>query len=496
MTQPYLRRSRVLPAVLAVLVIAAALASLLWWRGSDERDGAALRTATVDRGDVRVVVAAAGNLAAVSTVDVGTQVSGQLIDLPGDFNQQVQAGDVIARIDPQPFEGRLQQARADLASAQAGLASAQAQLAEARQLRAQAERELQRRHSIQARGLISAADVDAAEVAVEQTAARVQVAQAAIRSAEAGVAQRRAALENAEFDLERTVIRSPVNGVVIARNVSRGQTVAASLQTPVLFQIAEDLSQMQIVLAIDEADVGQVRPGQAARFNVDAYPQRTFRGVVEQVRLAATNVSNVITYPVVIAVANEDLTLLPGMTANAEIEISSRRDVLRIPNAALRFAPSADPGTPFGPASSGRTTAPAEAPGGPAAWVAELSSELSLDDTQQRRLQELLAVGRDGAGANGERSDPTQLEQRRRERFEQVLATFTQELDPAQQAALAQWQQRRAQTRAATVYVPERGTPAPRRVRLGIGDGQFTELVAGPLAAGDAVVTGYAAPGR
>jgi HlyD family secretion protein len=390
----------------------------------------------------------------------------------------------------------VQQARADLASTEAGLASARAQRNETRQLRAQAERELERRRPIQARGLISAADLDAAEVAVENARARVEVADAGVRSAEAAVAQRRAALENAEFDLARTEIRSPVDGVIIARTVSRGQTVAASLQTPVLFSIAEDLAQMQIELAIDEADVGQVKPGQAVRFTVDAYPRREFRGSVEQVRLAATNVSNVITYPVVIAVDNSDLTLLPGMTANAEIEISARRDVLRIPNAALRFAPPTPPRAAGAPVGGPRPAADATA-GNRSGWADELPARLALDDSQQARLRELLAAGRGGGrpgGEGAERADPAQLEQRMRARRDQLLEVLAVELNDAQRAALAQWREEQAQTRMVRVHVPVAGVPEPRRVRIGIGDAQYTELVDGPLAEGDRVVTGYAAP--
>jgi HlyD family secretion protein len=494
--------SRRLPIAIAVVAVVA-LALFAWWRaGAGGDPAAALRTAEVDRGDVRVLVAASGNLAAVSTVEVGTQVSGQLIDLPGDFNLRVTAGDVIARIDPQPFEGRVQQARADLASAQAALASARAQRVEAQQLQQQALRELERRRSVQARGLISVVDLEASEVALQQAEARMHVTAAGIRTAEASVAQRQAALENASFDLARTEIRSPVDGVIIARNVSRGQTVAASLQTPVLFSIAEDLAQMQIVLAIDESDVGQVKPGQVARFTVDAFPRREFRGVVEQVRLAATNVSNVITYPVVIAVDNSDLTLLPGMTANAEIEISARRDVLRLPNAALRFAPA----TVAGAGGTPRDGRPGAAGGPPrASWADDLARKLSLNDAQQARLQELLAAGRGGgrppgAGGSmsggGERPDPAVIEKRMRERMDAVLGALEPELTAEQLQALSAWREQQAQTRMVQVHVPVGGVAEPRRVRVGIGDAQYTELVDGPLQEGDRVVTGYAAPPR
>jgi HlyD family secretion protein len=463
----------------AVLLLAGAA---LVWRGGGERGVESLRTAPVERGDLRVLVAASGNLAAVSMVEVGTQVSGQLIELTGDFNQRVSAGQVIARIDPQPFQGRVEQARADLASAQAALTSARAQQGEARQLQAQAERERQRRKTLQARGLIAAVELDASEVALEQAGARLQVTAAGIRSAEAGVAQRRAALENAEFDLARSEIRSPVDGVIIARNVERGQTVAASLQTPVLFSIAEDLTKMQIVLAIDEADVGQLSAGQPVRFGVDAFPARQFRGAVEQVRLAASNVANVITYPVVVAVDNADLSLLPGMTANAEIEISARRDVLRVPNAALRFSPAGAPPVARGGGGAPRT-----------AIADELVERLQLDAAQQADLQARMAAGRGASGgAAGGRPDPAAAA----ERLEQVLDGLQPPLSALQRDALREWQEVRRQGRMATVYVLQGGEPQPRRVRIGISDGQYSELLAGPLVEGERLVTGYAAPPR
>jgi HlyD family secretion protein len=219
---------------------------------------------------------------------------------------------------------------------------------------------------------------------------------------------------------------------------------------------------------------------------------------VQQVRLAASNVSNVITYPVVIAVDNADLALLPGMTANAEIEISARRDVLRLPNAALRFAPAtvarsrgAVEQTQRGPSAGGAS------PRG--AWADDLSARLQLSDAQQARLQELLAAGRGGGRAGmpgGERPDPALIERMMRERMNTVLDAFAAELSVEQQAALADWQAQQAQTRMVTVHVPDGGQAQPRRVRIGIGDAQYTELVDGPLGEGDPVVVGYAAPAR
>lgn len=296
---------------LIAVVVIALLAFGLWQvLGGNGEPAARYRTAAVDRSDLRVAISATGALRALSTVDVGSQVSGQILSVEVDFNDRVQAGQVIARIDPATFEARLNQTRADLASARASLNEAIA-------ARRNAEADYERKRELAERQLIARSELDQALAARDQARARVG-------SAEAAVLQRQAAVDNAELDLSNTVLRSPVDGVVLNRAVEPGQTVAASFQTPVLFQIAEDLSQMLIELTIDESDVGQLREGQPVRFTVDAFPGREFAGRVKQVRLSATNTQNVITYPVIVAVDNPDGSLLPGMTANAEIEVSAR----------------------------------------------------------------------------------------------------------------------------------------------------------------------------
>jgi HlyD family secretion protein len=301
------------------------------------------------------VVAASGTLNAVTTVQVGTQVSGQIAEIHADFNTQVKKDQVIARIDPQSFELRVNQARADLDAARSAVAVAEsslaAQKAEAARVKvnlADAERDLARRKTLVEKNFISPAELDKVRTVYEATReqaraveAQVGVAASQIASAQAAVKQREALLRQAQVDLDRTIIRAPVNGTVILRNVDAGQTVAASLQAPVLFTIAQDLRDMQVEAAIDEADVGRLRVGQDATFTVDAFPRRAFTGQIRQIRKSPVNVQNVISYTVIISAANPEQALLPGMTANVRVVVDKRENVLKVPNAALRFRPAA-----------------------------------------------------------------------------------------------------------------------------------------------------------
>ena len=306
----------IVPVVLFAIVALAAW----WYLGRGETDDAGgYRTGAVERGEIRTAISATGTLSATATIEVGTQVSGTLQSVDVDFNDSVGKDQVIARIDPSTFQARMDQALASLSSTRAGLNEAHA-------VARNAELDYTRKSDLVKRQLIARAEADQARAARDQARARIVSANAQVRQQQANV-------DSARLDLEKTVIRSPVEGVVLLRSVEAGQTVAASLQTPVLFKIAGDLRKMEIVLAIDEADIGQVREGQTARFTVDAFPDRNFSGRVKQVRLAATNTANVITYPVVVEVANPDQSLLPGMTANAEIEVSRRSNVLSVPNA-------------------------------------------------------------------------------------------------------------------------------------------------------------------
>lgn len=352
--------------MLLVLLLALLAGGGWWWFSRGGGSAVQYRTATIERGNLQATVSASGAVNPVTQVSVGTQVSGQVRDVFVDFNSEVKAGQLIAQIDPQTLEYRLNSSLADLdaanaavAIAQANAASARANVSRARTDLAEAQRSHERNLSLVAQGFIAQSEADrtraalaSAQESLKAVEALVGVSEAQIASARANVKQREAAVSQARVDLSRTRITSPVDGIVIKRTVERGQTVAASLQAPELFVIAQNLSEMQVDASIDEADVGRIRPGQKATFTVDAFPGRTFEGQVRQVRKAATNVSNVITYIAVVGFANGDSRLLPGMTANVRVVTDQRENVLKVPNAALRVrlpGPEAGNGAASGP---------------------------------------------------------------------------------------------------------------------------------------------------
>ena len=322
-----------------------------WWA---QRGGSAevqYRTGKIERGDLLASVAASGAVTPVSLVTVGTQVSGQIRDVLVDFNTEVKAGQLLAQIDPESFEYRVRSAQADVDAARAAVLTAQANLlaTQTQVSRAQvdlneAQRSQDRTLSLVEKQFIAQSEGDKARAlvntsaeALKATQAQVGVSQAQVSAAKANVSQRDSALAQARIDLARTKITSPVNGIVIKRTIERGQTVASSLQAPELFVIAQNLSDMQVEAAIDESDVGRLVVGQKATFTVDAFPGQTFQGAVQQVRKAALNVANVVTYVAVIRFSNADGRLMPGMTANVRIVTEERKQVLKVPNAALRL---------------------------------------------------------------------------------------------------------------------------------------------------------------
>jgi len=310
-------------AIISAIIIGVAVAGffLLRGRGNELQFG----TDKVVRGDIEMAVTATGTVNPVTTVLVGTQVSGTIKNIYVDFNSPVKKGQLIARIDPALFEAQVNQARANLFAAKANLEKAEATLVDTK-------RTMERNKELLAKNLIAQSDLDTAETNYE-------TAKASVSAAKSQIAQNEAALSSAETNLFYTKIESPVDGIVVSRNVDVGQTVAASFQTPTLFSIAQDLTKMQIDTNVAEADIGNVRVGQDVEFTVDAYSDITFKGRVWQVRNAPITVQNVVTYDVVIQVANPELKLKPGMTANVSIIISLKKDVLKIPNAALRFKP-------------------------------------------------------------------------------------------------------------------------------------------------------------
>ncbi len=300
-------------------------------------------TSKTERGDIHDVVEATGTIDAVTTVQVGSQVSGTIAKLNADFNTRVKKGQVIALIDPSLFQGALLQAKADLADAQANAATAKANLEKAKAAVEQTQSDFQRTDALTKEGVMSAQQLDVSRANNDSAQAAVAAADAQVKQALAQVQQKKAALEVAQTNLEHTIITAPIDGVVTARNVDVGQTVAASLQAPTLFNIAQDLTKMYVYAKTDESDVGQMKVGQPVTFKVDAFPKDTFHGQVVQVRMNPTTVQNVVTYDTVIEFSNPEMKLFPGMTAYVTIPVASAIDVLRVPNGALRFKPDMKP---------------------------------------------------------------------------------------------------------------------------------------------------------
>jgi HlyD family secretion protein len=300
-------------------------------------------TATVERGDIHDVVEATGTINAVITVQVGSQVSGTISKLFVDFNSRVHKGDLVALIDPALFKGALEQATADLENARANLIAARANLEKAQAALVQTKADYDRTIGLTKDGVLSQQQLDLAKANYDSANAGVAGARATVTQAEAQVSQKEAALAVAQTNLNYTVIRSPIDGTVVARNVDVGQTVAASLQAPTIFTIAQDLKKMQVYAKTDESDVGNIKVGKEVTFKVDAFPKEAFRGVVSQVRMNATTVQNVVTYDTIIDFANPELKLFPGMTAYVTIPVATVQNVLKLPNTALRYKPPMEP---------------------------------------------------------------------------------------------------------------------------------------------------------
>ena len=494
-----------LKIALAVALLFGAAAGTVWLQQRNGDEGASYRLAKLERGPLTAVVAASGTLNAVTTVQVGSQISGQVKEIYADFNSPVKQDQVIARIDPATFELRVNQARADLdaahsavAVARSGLAAQQAEVGRVKVTLAEALRDFERKKSLVDKNYISGAELDKSRSLAEATReqlkaveAQIQVNLAQVQSALATVKQRESLLKQAQVDLERTIIRAPVDGTVILRNVDAGQTVAASLQAPVLFTIARDLRDMQVEAAIDEADVGRLRAGQAATFTVDAFPRRSFSGEIVQIRKSPVNTQNVISYTVVISARNPDLSLLPGMTANVRIVVEHRDGALKAPNAALRFRPT-------GTAEQKPAAEPAPQQAGAQAlqqFRQRLGEELKPDAAQQARLEELFAELRRKVAQL--REEPDEAARRRlgeRARAE-LRARIGELLRPEQKGAYERLLREfgaRGQAVAGRVWVLQAGTPKPVEVQLGLSDGTSTELLGASLAEGAEVIVGLA----
>jgi HlyD family secretion protein len=328
---------RAIIGLLIVGAVGAGAGAIYVRRGGPEVQ---VQTSPITRGDIVDTVGATGTLQAVTTVQVGSQVSGNIQWLGADFNSIVKKSQVIARLDPSLFEAQLQQARANLNQTRANLVKAQSDLERTKVQLTDAQQKYTRAKELAARNLLPQSDLDAAKIAVDTAQASLASQEATVTQAQAAVTQSQASVNQNQVNLDHTIITAPIDGIVTQRSVDVGQTVAASMQAPTLFIIAADLTKMQVNANIDEADVGRIRPGQHVTFHVDAYPTDNFEGTVSQIRLQPVVVSNVTTYGTVIDVPNVQLKLKPGMTANVKVEIAKRTDALRIPNSALRFRPT------------------------------------------------------------------------------------------------------------------------------------------------------------
>ena len=396
----------------AGIIVVAGLGAWYFVRGRNGgQEAGKYKTVVVDRGDVAMTVTATGTISAVTTVQVGSQVSGIIAALYADFNTPVTKGQLLAELDPTPFEATVEQRRADVAQADVRLANARSQL--------------RRQEQLLAKQLVAQADFDQAKADFDALTAQI--------------VQVKAALLQAQTNLGYTRIRSPIDGVVVDRQYDVGQTVAASFQAPTLFTIAQDLTKMQVQADVDQSDIGRIRVGQTAKFTVDAYPEEEFVGAITQVRLNATVNQNVVTYPVIVGVANGEQKLRPKMTADLSVEVDRVKEVLRIPNAALRFRPAEQESG--GAGRTNRGGAPAGSPGDPAA--------------------------RTGAAGGG-------------------FAAAAQGLSGGRRGVEAEkgWQ---------NVYrLGADGKLGKVSVRTGLSDGRFSEVLEGELAAGDAIVVGLA----
>ncbi|MGZ4827761.1 MAG: efflux RND transporter periplasmic adaptor subunit [Terriglobales bacterium] len=326
--------------IVAVILVAVVLFAAF---GLNRKDKTQYFTARVERGDVRAVVDATGTINAVTSVQVGSQVSGNIYKLHADFNSKVKRGQLIAEIEPSLFQGALLQAKADYENARANVAAAKANLEKAKATLDQTKADYERTSGLTRQGVLSQQQLDLAKANYDSAVAAVSAADAQVTQAVAQVAQRKAAVEVAQTNLNHTYIYAPIDGTVVNRAIDVGQTVAASLQAPTLFTIAQDLTKMQVYTKTDESDVGQIRVGQKVSFKVDAFPRETFNGMVSQIRMNPTTVQNVVTYDTIIDFDNPELKLFPGMTAYVTIPVASAHDVEKVPNGALRYTPDMKP---------------------------------------------------------------------------------------------------------------------------------------------------------
>lgn len=496
----------------AVLVLAV-LVALAWYLFGSQGPPPSYETGVVSRGPVRLSVSSSGTVSPINTVTVGSQVSGLITQVLVDFNSPVKRGQLVALIDPATLQSKLRSAEADLQVQQATIYSNEVQVSNAQVTLDQAQRDFERTKALADQGLLATNDLEKAHNALDQASNQLKIANATLNNARAQLVKVQASVDQARIDLARSEIRSPVDGVVIERDVDVGQTVAAAMTAPVLFKIARDLARIQIETKVDEADIGTVQSASRATFTVDAYPDRNFEGRIVQVRINGTPVANVVTYSVMVQADNPGLQLLPGMTANVRLITAERADTLRLPNLALRFRPEGEagaasvvgngplPGTPG--SSIGLRPLPALTP--------ELMAKLGLSERQRAQVPAALAaanariradLARNAGGGNplgnnapnfrrlfAKPEDDAPLN---RQRVLNALAVVMSEAQLQQYQALAIGQLERT----ARVWVPGRdGRPEAREVRVGLADDNYSELLAG-LAEGEAVLVRARAAGK
>jgi len=501
-SQPIRRKRRISRPLVAVLVLLGVVAAgAAAWQLRAKSPKEPYRTASLERGAITRSVSASGTLQALVTVEVGSQISGQIRQVLVDFNDQVKKGQVLAVLDPQTYESRVAQGQADIAAGAAALRQAEAQAAQARA-------DYDRKKTLVAQGIYSPSVLDLAQAAYLNTAAGVEAQRAR-------VGQSQAALRSTRVDLSRTVIVAPIDGVVVDRQIEPGQTVAASLQAPVLFRIAQDLSKVEVKISIDEADIGQVQEGQRVRFTVDAFPDDNFEGIVTQVRKQPVTEQNVVAYVVMAEADNPSGRLLPGMTANADIILETRPNVLKAPVSALRWTPAGaaqQPGRPgfggppgmgggpvmVGPGGPGGRGPGGGGQGGGRGMMAQLGKQLGLDAGQQKaweaiqaemRPQVMAAFSAAGGDRKAAREAVRKINDAAFKKLEGVLKPEQKTKLAALRAAFAEGRGRRGGA-AGVLWVLRDGKPQPVPVRTGATDGSFTEITASALKPGDQVITG------
>jgi HlyD family secretion protein len=476
--------------LLLLAIIAGAVAyQNNYWQTSTS-NGLEVQTVVAALGNVQRMVSTSGTVKALVTLLVGSQLSGQITELNADFNSEVKKNQVIARIDPRTFETRVNEAAAVVSVASASIILQEATLTRAKATLENIQRELQRNQSLITKNLVAESALDNSRAAYQVAKADVAIAQAQLENAKATLQQRQAALETARIDLERTYIRSPINGIVVDRSVDVGQTVAASLSAPIIFTIAQDLREVRIEAQVDEADIGQISSSDSVAFTVDAYQNKSFKGTIEQIRLAPTKIQNVVTYTVIISAKNPDKSLLPGMTANVEIVTGERKNVLVLPNEVLRFRPNET----ITKALIRESSAKGGGAGRREQLLNTLKTELGLSPDELGKVQAALekafsqrppsapsdssnAGGDSSAGGGGGGGSSR-------------IAKVLQEVLSAEQ--FKRWQESQNQTprRVSQVWIRSSdGFLVSKRVELGINDEHVTEVIGGDLKVGELVVT-------